>query len=164
MLHIRKLETKDWEETWKVLQPVFKAGNSYPFDPDINSDEAYQVWVTIPQHTYLAFDKDNRIVGSYYIKPNQPDLGAHVCNCGYVVAKSARDKGVGSALYEHSEKTAISLGYRAIQFNLVVKSNQTAVKLWQKHGFEIVGTLPKAFNHKSLGYVDAYVMYKQLNT
>jgi RimJ/RimL family protein N-acetyltransferase len=100
--------------------------------------------------------------GSYYLKPNQPALGAHVCSCGYVVAEEARGRGIASAMCEHSQREAVSLGFRAMQYNLVVATNETAVRLWKKHGFEVVGTLRGAFRHPRYGFVDALVMYKQL--
>ena len=111
----------------------------------------------------LTADEAGMLLGTYYIKPNQPGLGAHVCNCGYIVAAAVRGQGIASRLCEHSQEEARRLGFRAMQFNLVVSTNTGAVRLWQTLGFPIVGTLPGAFNHPRLGYVDAYVMYKQLS-
>jgi ribosomal protein S18 acetylase RimI-like enzyme len=107
-------------------------------------------------------DDGDTVLGSYFIKPNQPSLGAHVCNCGYAVAENARGKGIAAEMCEHSQREALSRGFRAMQYNLVVSTNAVAVRLWKRHGFEIVGTLPKAFHHSRLGFVDAFVMYKQL--
>lgn len=120
-------------------------------------------WIESPQFTYVATDEDGKLVGSYKLQPNQPGLGSHVCNCGYVVCAEARGKGVARALCEHSQAEALALVYRAMQFNLVVSTNEVAVRLWQKLGFEIVGTLPAAFRHGRLGFVDAYVMHKHLS-
>ena len=117
----------------------------------------------MPSATFLAVDEESNVVGTYYIKPNQPTLGAHVCNCGYVVGENARGRGVASIMCEHSQQEAKSRGFRAMQFNLVVSTNEGAVRLWKRHGFEIVGTVPRAFNHVRWGLVDAYVMYKQLS-
>src|SRR5206468_9483856 len=118
------------------------------------------IWIDAPTATYVARAADDAIVGTYYVKPNQPGLGAHVCNCGYVVAPKAQGKGIASAMCEHSQREAVSLGFRAMQFNLVVSTNQRAIRVWQRHGFVVVGTLPRAFLHRQLGYVDALVMYK----
>jgi ribosomal protein S18 acetylase RimI-like enzyme len=107
-------------------------------------------------------DECNEVLGTYYIKPNQPALGAHVCNCGYIVAKEARGRGIAAEMCQHSQREAISRGFRAMQYNLVVSTNEVAVRLWKRQGFEVVGTLPQAFRHPRLGYVDALVMYKQL--
>jgi len=120
--------------------------------------------VELPCATFIAEDEDGNVLGTYYIKPNQPALGAHVCNCGYITAESARNRGIASEMCRHSQNEAILRGFRAMQYNLVVSTNKSAVRLWQKHGFEVIGTLPNAFRHPRLGFVDAYVMYKQLVT
>ncbi len=164
MLTIRPFTERDWDATWDVLNPVFRAGDTYPFSPSITKDAAHAAWIETPSATYIAEDENANIVGTYYIKPNQPALGAHVCNCGYVVAEVARGQGVASEMCEHSQQEAITLGFRAMQYNLVVSTNGGAIRLWQKHGFDIIGTLPNAFKHSECGYVDALVMYKQLET
>ena len=162
MVDIRQMSEDDWLPVWEIMQPVVEAGETYPYARDIDAAGAHKLWMEIPQASYVALDEQGRVLGTYYIKPNQPTLGAHVANCGYVVAESARGKGVATALCEHSQQEAVRLGYRAMQFNLVVKTNEAGVYLWQKLGFDIVGTLPGAFLHSDLGYVDAYVMYKVL--
>lgn len=118
----------------------------------------------LPQETYVALSQDDKILGTYYIKSNQPGLGAHVCNCGYIVSESARGQGVASSMCMHSQQVAVDLGFRAMQYNLVASTNEGAIRLWKKLGFQVVGTLPNAFNNKSAGYVDALVMYKELIT
>ena len=162
MLKIRPIEERDWSDIWSIIEPVFRAGETYAFSPEITKEEAYKVWVIIPAETFVATDESNNILGTYYLKPNQPALGSHVCNCGYIVNVNARGKGVASAMCEHSQRKAVARGFRAMQYNLVVSTNEGAVRLWKKHGFEVIGTLPKAFCHPQLGFVDAYVMYKQL--
>ena len=114
-----------------------------------------------PRKTFVV-EEGGKILGTYYIKSNQLGAGSHVCNCGYMVSAKARGKGLGTAMCEHSQEVALELGYKAMQFNCVVTSNQAAVRLWHKLGFETVGRLPKAFEHPSRGYVDALVMYKWL--
>ena len=113
--------------------------------------------------TYVAED-NGEILGTYYIKPNQPALGAHVCNCGYIVSENVRGKGIASEMCEHSQREALTLGFKSMQYNLVVSTNETAIHLWKKQGFEVIGTLPEAFRHPQLGLVDALVMYKILKT
>jgi len=162
MIAIRPLAADDWAAAWKIIEPIFRAGETYAFAPEITETEAHKVWVAVPSATFIAEDGQSRILGTYYIKPNQPALGAHVCNCGYIVAEDARNRGIASAMCKHSQQEAVARGFRAMQFNLVVATNQAAVSLWQKHGFEVIGTLPKAFRHRRLGFVDALVMYKQL--
>lgn len=161
MLTIRRIEESDWEAIWPIVGKEFRSGETYVYSPEISEMEAYRVWVEVPLATYIAVEDDD-IVGTYYLKPNQPALGAHVCNCGYIVPEHARGKGVASLMCEHSQTEAKTHGFRAMQYNLVVSTNAGAVRLWEKLGFEVVGVLPKAFNHKQLGYVDALVMYKEL--
>ena len=162
MINIRPYEPSDWPALWAIVEPVFRAGETYAFSPDISEDETRRVWVEMPKRTYVAVDDDGNIVGTYYIKPNQPALGAHVCNCGYIVAEAARGKGIASIMCDHSQRQAVALGFESMQYNLVVSTNLTAIRIWQKNGFEIVGTLPEAFRHPRLGLVDAHVMYKRL--
>lgn len=152
----------DWPQIWRILEPVFRAGETYPFPTDVTEADARHAWMRLPAATYVARDAASAVVGSYYVKPNQPGLGSHVCNCGYAVAESARGRGVASAMCEHSQREAARLGFRAMQFNLVVSTNESAVRLWRKLGFETVGTLPGAFRHPRLGFIDAFVMYKHL--
>ena len=163
MMKIRPIEERDWTSAWRIIEPVFRAGESYAFSSDITEKEAHMVWVEVPLATFVAVDPGNIVLGTYYIKPNQPALGAHVCNCGYIVAEKARGKGIASAMCGHSQREAVSRGFRAMQYNLVVSTNESAIRLWKKHGFEVIGTLPGAFRHLQLGFVDALVMYKQLD-
>ncbi len=162
MINIRPIEEKDWDEVWLIIEPVFRAGETYAFSPNITKEEAFQVWVTAPTATYVAVDANEILVGTYYMKPNQPALGAHVCNCGYIVAARARGQGIATELCKHSQFEARTHGFHAMQYNLVVSTNEGAIRLWKKLGFEIVGTLLEAFRHPRLGLVDAHVMYKRL--
>ena len=164
MIKIRPFEERDWAGTWQIIEPVFRGGETYPFSPDITEEEGYQVWVKTPAATFVAVDENNEVLGSYYIKANQPALAAHVCNCGYIVGEKAQGKGIASAMCKHSQREAIWRDFRAMQYNLVVSTNKVAVRLWKRHGFEVIGTLPKAFRHLKLGFVDAFVMYKQLES
>lgn len=164
MLTIRASKDADWPAVWRLLEPVFRAGDTYSVPADITAQEARQMWLDTPNATYVAQDADGQLVGTYYIKANQPGQGSHVCNCGYVVDVAARGKGIASQMCEHSQQEARRLGFLAMQYNLVVSTNQGAIRLWQKLGFAIVGTLPKAFKHPSQGLIDAHIMYKLLLT
>ncbi|WP_044302022.1 GNAT family N-acetyltransferase [Rhodopirellula sallentina] len=165
MLSIRPFVESDWNEVWQIVEPAFRAGDTYPYPTTITKEEAFDVWVSTPKVTYVAEDEENgAILGTYYLKPNQPSQGSHVCNCGYIVAEAARGRGVASQMCVHSQHEAIRHGFRAMQYNLVVATNEGAVRLWQKLGFYIVGTLTGAFEHPKLGYVDAHIMYKTLET
>jgi len=161
-LTIRPYRPDDWPHVWAALEPVFRAGETYSFVRDISEDEAKGVWTDPPRQTWVAFDTSGTLLGTYYIKPNQPGQGAHICNCGYVVSPSARGRGLASKLCEHSQVIAKSLSFHGMQYNLVVSTNEVAVYVWKKMGFEIVGTIPEAFDHPRLGLVDCFVMYKKL--
>jgi len=162
MITVHPMQENEWLAVWRLIEPVFRAGETYAFSPEILEDEARKVWLATPTATYVAKDDEGNILGTYFIKPNQPGLGSHVCNCGYIVGEQARGQGVAALMCEHSQVEARRLGFRAMQYNLVVATNEGAVRLWQRLGFEIVGRLPGAFKHSRFGYVDAFVMYKQL--
>jgi ribosomal protein S18 acetylase RimI-like enzyme len=158
---IRKFESRDWSTVWKIIEPVFRAGEACAYSPDISEADARKWWIDAHPAVYVA-EYNGDILGTYYLKPNQPGLGSHVCNSGYIVSEQARGKGIATVMCEHSQAEAKRMGFRAMQFNIVVSTNATAVRLWQRLGFEIVGRLPGAFKHSKLGFVDAFVMYKQL--
>jgi len=159
---IRRFKDSDWPQVWSLLHAVFSAGETYAFAPDSSEADIRHAWIELPTATYVAESTDGRLLGSYYLKPNQPGLGAHVCNCGYAVAADAQRQGVAAAMCAHSQQLAVEMGFRAMQFNLVVATNETAIRLWQRLGFEVVGRLPGAFRHVRYGYVDALVMFKSL--
>lgn len=159
---LREYREDDWDRVWPIIRNVFRAGETYAYASDITEQEAHRVWIDLPQATYVAVDELGEIAGTYYIKPNQPDRGAHVCNCGYIVSEGASGKGIASHMCRHSQEIAVKRGFKAMQFNLVVSTNAGAIHLWRKLGFQIVGTLPNAYNSKRFGLVDALVMYKEL--
>jgi ribosomal protein S18 acetylase RimI-like enzyme len=161
---IREFRDADWPEVRELLRATFAAGDTYTFAPDSTEDEIRKAWVDLPAATFVARDSAGALLGTYFIKPNQPGLGNHVCNCGYVVAPRAAGRGIATAMCEHSQAWAIAHGFRAMQFNFVVSTNERAVRLWQRLGFEIVGRLPGAFRHRTAGFVDALVMYKTLSS
>lgn len=163
MIEIREAQPADHEAIWQIFHEVVSTGDTYPFSPNTDREEALRLWIEAPRATYVA-ERDGEIVGTYYLKTNQPGLGSHVCNAGYMVRSEVRGEGVGKAMCTHSLEEARRLGYKAMQYNLVAATNRGAVDLWRKMGFEIVGTLPKAFNHARLGLVDAHVMYRLLTT
>jgi ribosomal protein S18 acetylase RimI-like enzyme len=147
---------------WRLLEPVFRAGDTFPHDPAISESEARALWVEESQAVMVAIGATGAVVGTYYLRPNSLTLGAHVANAGYVVAGHCRRQGIGSRLCQHSLQTARQLGFRAMQFNLVASTNTAGIHCWQRNGFQIIGTLPEAFRHQRLGYVDALVMVQPL--
>ena len=143
------------------MKAVIATGDTYVFDPETPEDEMIAYWFSPEKHIYVA-DEDGEIFGTYWLKANQPGLGSHVGNGAYMVSPNAKGKGIGRMMAEHSIGEARRLGFTAMQFNFVVKSNDVAVKLWQSVGFEIIGEIPEAFNHKQNGLTNAYIMYRKL--
>lgn len=158
---IREFAPDDWPRVWEMLRDTFARGDTYTFDATLDEAAVRRIWVDAPSATFVAVDEHGALLGTYFIRPNQPGRGSHVANTGYVVAADASRRGVATAMCEHSQEWAIARGFRAMQFNFVVSTNERAVRLWQHLGFGIVGRLPGAFRHASLGFVDAYVMYKE---
>lgn len=159
---IRAYRESDWPGVLPLLEETFRAGDTYAFSPESGAEEIHRVWVEAPARTFVACDPDGLIQGTYFIKANQPGLGAHVCNCGYVVARAAQGRGIAARMCEHSQSEARAMGFRAMQFNFVVATNTRAIRLWERLGFSVVGRLPGAFHHQQLGYVDALIMFKTL--
>jgi ribosomal protein S18 acetylase RimI-like enzyme len=160
-LNFRAATPADDDAIWAILEPAFRAGETYPIPHDISRADALAYWRT-PGHAVFVADDGGKIVGTYYLRANQKGAGAHVCNCGYIVAPGQTGRGVARAMCEHSIKIAPGRGFAAMQFNFVVASNERAVRLWQSCGFAIVGTMPGVFNHPARGLVDAYVMHRTL--
>ena len=156
---IRPATDADHDVIWDILRPIFRAGDSYTIAPDIPRDAAIAYWTQA--RTYVA-ESGGRVLGTYYMKPNQGGGGAHVCNCGFATSDAARGKGFARAMLDHALEQAPRAGYRAMQFNFVVATNTRAIDIWTRRGFDVVGRLPGAFNHPQQGYVDALVMYKSL--
>ena len=158
---IREASPEDFEGIWPFFREIVAAGETYPYPRDTTREQGLDLWFG-PDKKVFVFEEDGAILGTYGIKPNMPGLGGHVCNCGYMVAKNARGRGVATALCKHSQQMAVELGFKAMQYNLVVSTNEQAVRLWHKLGLEVVGRLPKAFHHPRQGYVDALIMYRWL--
>lgn len=158
---IRPYRPADAAPLWAMLEPVFRAGDTYAVDPAISREDAVAFWTGAPHEVWVAED-GGAPLGTYYIQPNQGGGGDHVCNCGFVTAAAARGRGVARAMLEHSLAHAKASGYAAMQFNFVVASNTRAVATWEAYGFRIVGRLPGAFRHPIEGPVDALVMWRDL--
>jgi L-amino acid N-acyltransferase YncA len=160
-LTIRRATDSDWDSIWEIFHAVVRQGDTYVYDPATTKEEGRAIWMIPHGTTYVACQGD-QVVGTYLLRANQPGLGSHVANAGYMVAPGEAGRGVGRAMCEHSLEEARRAGFLAMQFNFVVSTNERAVALWQRMGFQIVGTLPKVFRHRTLGLVDAYVMHREL--
>jgi len=158
---IRRARQNDRAAIWAILEPVLRAGETYTQPRDISRDAALDYWDRADHEVFVSED-GGRILGTYFLSPNQAGGGSHVANCGYMTAPASQGRGVGRAMLEHSMSRARERSFRAMQFNFVVSTNHRAISTWQAYGFEIVGRLPLAFRHPDLGFVDALVMYRQL--
>jgi GNAT superfamily N-acetyltransferase len=158
---IRSTQPEDHGAIWRILEPVIRAGETYPLPRDMSQPAAIAYWIRPDRETFVA-EEDGRLLGTYYLCANQLGGGAHVANCGYITASDATGRGVGRQMCEHSLAYARSRGFRAMQFNFVVSTNKRAIGLWQRLGFETIGRLPLAFHHPRHGYVDFLVMFRSL--
>ncbi|HEX6494939.1 MAG TPA: GNAT family N-acetyltransferase [Acidobacteriaceae bacterium] len=163
---IRNATRRDDEAIWQILEPVLRAGATYTLPREISREDALAYWFSPAHETFVAEGDGRSIVGSilgtYYLRANQRGGGAHVANCGYVTSQQATGRGIARAMCLHSLDVARQRGFRAMQFNFVVSTNERAVRLWTALGFATVGRLPAAFLHPLFGYVDALVMYRSL--
>ena len=160
-MHVRKAEASDAPAIAAIILPVIREAATYTLDPNMSETEALTYWMGPEKETFVA-EENGVVLGTYYMRPNQAGGGQHVCNCGYMTHATATGRGVARHMCEHSLGHARSRGYRAMQFNFVVSTNECAVRLWQSLGFQVVGRLPGAFRHPTDGYVDALVMYQLL--
>jgi ribosomal protein S18 acetylase RimI-like enzyme len=184
MLEIRKAVKADQDEVWKIIQTVIATGDTYVFAPDSPKEKMLDYWFGEEKETYVAVWSETQqireelenedlfilhpssfipqILGTFFLKANQPDLGSHICNAGYMVSPEAKGQGIGRRMAEFSLPEAKRLGFQAMQFNFVVKSNEVAVKLWLSLGFEIIGEIPAAFQHAQNGLTNALIMHRKL--
>src|SRR6516225_12350332 len=160
-MHVRKATARDAPAIAAIILPIIREAATYTLDPDMSESEALSYWMGGDKETFVA-EADGVVLGTYYMRPNQAGGGRHVCNCGYMTHAAATGRGVARRMCEHSLEHARLRGYRAMQFNLVISTNERAIGLWQSLGFDIVGRLRAAFRHPTNGYVDAFVMYQLL--
>src|SRR5262245_21597749 len=162
MTRIRPFEPADAPAVWGIFRAVVAGGDTFAFDETYTEEQALTFWTKPPTRGYVAVDEAGTVLGTCFIRPNQPGRGRHVANAGFMVAEAARGKGVGRATGEFALAEARRLGFTAMQFNFVVSSNGPAVALWKDLGFRVIGTVSGGFRHKDLGPVDVFVMYRDL--
>ena len=159
---IRLATDRDHDAIWEILEPMLRAGETYPQPRDMSREQALAYWFSEEKETFV-WEENGAVLGTYFLKANQLGGGAHVANCGYVTSQTAQGRGIARAMCLHSLERAKERGFRAMQFNFVVSSNTRAVKLWSDLGFETVGRLPLVFDHPRLGFVDALVMFRKVS-
>ncbi len=161
MIKIRAAKEQDFSEIWRIFKDVIAKGDTYVNRAETTAKEAHEKWMAKEAKTFVA-EINAKIVGAYLLRPNRVDRGSHVANASYIVDQNTRGLGVGKTLANHSIESAKAEGYKAMQFNFVVATNEAAVNLWKSVGFRIIGTIPSGFNHATLGYVDAHIMFREL--
>ena len=161
-MQIRGYIDTDWPSVWPIFREVVAAGDTFAYDPGWSSEQAQNVWAEAPHGRTVVACYGSRVLGTAKMGPNRPGPGSHISTASFMVAGDARGRGVGRALGEYALAWAREQGYAAMQFNAVVESNHVAVRLWQAIGFRIVGTVPEAFEHPTLGRVGLHVMHRSL--
>jgi L-amino acid N-acyltransferase YncA len=160
-MRVRVFADVDWPQVWAIVHEVVRAQETFPYDPEMTDGQARQMWIEAsPGLTVVAVDRD-RVVGTAKMGPNRAGPGAHVSTASFMVAAAERGRGVGTALLDFALGWAKAEGYAAMQFNAVVEANRSAVELYRRHGFEVVGTVPRSFAHPALGLVGLHVMYRE---
>lgn len=161
-MEIREATDGDWAAIWPFFRAIVEAGETYAYPTDVTEAEGRALWMERPPgRTVVAVD-DGVVVGSAKMGPNRPGRGAHIATASFMVDASAGGRGTGRALAEEMVAWSRAEGYRGIQFNAVVETNERAVALWRSLGFEVVGTVPGAFESASHGYVGLHVMFLPL--
>lgn len=157
----RRVIPQDADALWAIIEPIIRTGDTWVFAPDSTREKMLDIWFDSQKMSYVC-EFEEQIVGTFFLKANQSDLGNHVANAGYMVHPNFRKMGIAEAMCRFSMAEAKLLNFKAMQFNIVVASNVGAVRLWQKCGFDIIGTIPKVFQHQSLGLTDALIMHQFL--
>ena len=160
-MQVRPAQARDDDAIWGIIGPTIRAGETYALPREMSRADALSYWKAAGHEVFVA-EQDGEVLGTYYLRANRQGGGSHVANCGYMTAAEASGRGVARAMCAHSLAHARARGFRAMQFNFVVGSNERAIALWRSFEFEIVGRLPQAFEHPRLGLVDALVMYRML--
>ena len=163
-MRIRDAVANDWPRIWPIVRAVVATGDTYCWPVDTTEDAAREWWTGKPGGRVFVAEEGGDVLGTAELHPNQPAGGSHVANAGFMVAPEAVGRGVGRALANHVIAQAVRDGYRAMQFNAVIETNESAVRLWRSLGFHVMGTEPEAFAHPVHGLVGMHIMHRSLST
>lgn len=165
-MFFRRIEERDANALWHIISQVIQTGDTWVYAPDSSREKMLALWFEPEKYAYVCESDpesvDNEIMGTFFFKANQPDLGAHVANAGYMVKPDCRGRGIAEAMCRFSLTEARAVGFKAMQFNIVVSTNEVAIRIWKRCGFEVIGRLPRVFQHQTLGLTDALIMYQWL--
>lgn len=158
-MEIRELAEADWPQVWPIVRDIVRAQETFPYDPAMTAHQARDIWLEAPPGLTVVAVQDGRVLGTAKMGPNKPGPGAHISTASFMVAAEARGKGVGGTLCRYVMDWAKENGYAGMQFNAVVESNRSAVELYERLGFTVIGTVPGAYDHRVLGRVGLHIMY-----
>ncbi|MFG2191919.1 GNAT family N-acetyltransferase [Streptomyces sp. NPDC048639] len=160
---IKEATAADWQTIWPFFHRIVAAGDTFTFPPDLGEEEGRDWWLlSPPDRTVIAVDDAGTVLGSAKMNRNQKGNGSHIASASYMVDPEHGGHGVGRALVEHTLEWARAAGFRGMQFNAVVETNELAVKLYESLGFEVIGTVPEGFRHPTRGHVGLHIMYRAL--
>lgn len=162
-MEIIPAKPEHWPEIWAIFEPILADGTTYAYTPESMPEGAARAYLMETPGTqgFVAVE-NGAVVGFYAMRPNQRGRGNHVANASFMVRADQRGRGIARALGEHAKGEAKRQGFKAMQFNFVVSTNEVAVKRWQGIGFNIIGTIPGGFQHPDGRLVDVYVMHQFL--
>jgi GNAT superfamily N-acetyltransferase len=160
-MRVREYVEADWPKVWPIVREVIQAEETFPYDPAMDSEQARRVWVVAPPGIVAVAEEDSEILGTAHMQANRPGRGSHISTASFMVAGQARGRGVGTALCRFALDWAKGRGFAGMQFNAVVETNYAAVELYKWLGFDVIGTVPGAFDHPTLGRVGLHVMYRE---
>jgi GNAT superfamily N-acetyltransferase len=158
-VEIREFAAADWPQVWPIVRDIVRAQETFPYDPAMTQDQASEIWIEAPPGLTVVAEDGGRILGTAKMGPNKPGPGAHISTASFMVAAEARGKGAGGALCRYAMDWAKERGFAGMQFNAVVESNRSAVELYERLGFTMIGTVPGAYDHRVLGRVGLHIMY-----
>jgi GNAT superfamily N-acetyltransferase len=159
---IRTAGADDWPRIWPFFRAIVAAGETYAYPEDLSEEAARPLWMEPPPGHVVVAEAGGEILGSAKMGPNRPGRGAHVATASFMIDPGHQGKGVGRALGTYAVGWARRSGFHGMQFNAVVETNTVAVGLWRSLGFEILTTVPEAFDHRVHGLVGLHIMYQRL--
>ncbi|MBS0629659.1 MAG: MarR family transcriptional regulator [Verrucomicrobia bacterium] len=159
---LEPFEEKDKSQLYEIFKEVVDSGLQFPYESSSVQEFNRQFFAPGTQ-VYVCRTLDGQVVGGFYLRSNYPGCrSSHIANAAYMIKESYRGKGIGSLIIKASLHFAKDLGYHTMQFNMVLSKNVQAIKLYEKLGFSIVGTLPNAIRNLDGSYQDGYVMSRPL--
>lgn len=157
---IRQYEYKDIKDMIRIWNEVVEAGIAFPQE-EFLTEETGSSFFASQSYTAVA-EIDGKVKGLYILHPNNVGRCGHICNASYAVSSDARGKHIGEQLVTDCLKMGRELGFKVLQFNAVVESNIHARHLYERLGFQQLGTIPRGFRMKDGHYENICPYYHEL--